>query len=154
MKCWNCGKSIPDAAKACRFCEASIVDPPSAEELELVDGLLDAMDPSLRNAIEAAAADSSTAEEFITRMMVGECPTCGSSDVGDCGDDPAIEHPCIGRCYECGQLWCLDCGKFLDREAKACPHEAMCDACEMDDSCEIFPGDCSIILQWREGKAE
>ena len=24
MRCWNCGKKIPDTAKVCRICEAAV----------------------------------------------------------------------------------------------------------------------------------
>ena len=153
MKCFNCGKSIPDDAKACKFCEAPAEDPPTAEEMELAAGILEAMDPELQSIIRAAAENSSTAEEFMTRMMVGDCPTCDSDDVGDCGEDPTIEHPCIGRCYQCGQIWCLDCGELLATDVVKCPHEAVCDECGLGEDCEAFPGDCATILRWQEGRA-
>ncbi len=152
MQCFNCRKDIPDDAKACKFCEAPVEDPPTDEEMELVAGLLDSMDPELQSAIRAAATNSATAEEFANRMMIGDCPTCASDDVGDCGEDPEIEHPCLGRCYECGQLWCLDCGELLDPGAVECPHEAICAACELEEACETFPGDCATILQWQAGR--
>ena len=152
MKCFNCGKDIPGDAKACKFCEAPVEDPPTDEEMELAAGILESMDPELQSVIRAAAKNSATAEEFMARMMVGDCPTCGSDDVGDCGEDPEIEHPCLGRCYECGQLWCLDCGELLDQSAVECPHEAICAACELEEACETFPGDCATILQWQAGR--
>jgi hypothetical protein len=32
MRCWNCGKKIPEKAKVCRFCEAAVEDEPTEEE--------------------------------------------------------------------------------------------------------------------------
>ena len=29
MRCWNCGKKIPDKAKVCRFCEAAVEEEPT-----------------------------------------------------------------------------------------------------------------------------
>lgn len=152
MKCFNCGKDIPNDAQACKFCEAPVEEPPTAEEVALAKDILEAMDPELKSILLAAAENCGTADEFATRMMVGECPTCGSEDVGDCGEDPAIEHPCLGRCYKCGQLWCLDCGELLDQGAVDCPHEAICAACGLEDDCETFPADCATILTWQAGK--
>jgi hypothetical protein len=63
----------------------------------------------LRDAFEKSA----TGEEFVNRIMVGDCPKGGSSKTADCENDPEIDDPCVARCFESGQLWCPDCGEFF-----------------------------------------
>jgi len=153
MRCWNCDKEIPDDAKACQYCEALTELAPSEEEMESVEEVLSMLDDESREAIEAALDGCESAEEFANRIMVGECPTCGSAEVGDCGDDPTIDNICLGRCFNCGQMWCLDCGELLEKEQTACAHEEICDRCDQnreDEPCEIFPADCPIIIEWLE----
>ena len=63
-------------------------------------------------------------EEFVNRIMVGDCPACGSSETSDCENDPEIDDPCVARCLACGQLWCPDCGEFFQDDQFAdhdCP---------------------------------
>jgi hypothetical protein len=120
MRCWNCGKKIPDDAKACGFCEAAMQDEPSEEEKELVRGLLEEMPPEALEELTAAMQDSATAEEFADSIFVGDCPKCGSEDTGNCESDPEIGELVVGRCYQCGQLWCTLCGKLLTLEAHTC----------------------------------
>ncbi len=43
MHCWNCGKQIPDTARACKFCEAPAEPEPVEEEIEAVREKLDQM---------------------------------------------------------------------------------------------------------------
>jgi hypothetical protein len=72
------------------------------------------------NALEelgAMADQSQTAEEFADRIFVGECPKCGSRDVGNCENDPEIGELLVGRCYQCGQLWCTECLRSLERDS-------------------------------------
>jgi hypothetical protein len=45
VRCWNCGKDVPDAAKTCKFCEAAVEAEPTAEEMEVVQEMLQQMDP-------------------------------------------------------------------------------------------------------------
>ncbi len=152
MECLNCGKDIPDAAKACQFCEAPVEDPPTEEEMQAAAEVFESLGPEGQELLMRAFEGSATAEDFANRLMVGVCPSCDSDNAGDCGDDPEIEHPCIGRCFECGQLWCLDCGELLKKDATDCPHEAICKKCGQDETCEIFPADCPDIQRWQEGK--
>lgn len=121
MKCWNCLKQLPNGAKACPHCEAPVEAEPSAEEIEAVRGVLDQMPPEVLGELEALIADSDSAEEFINRIFVGDCPKCGSSETGDCENDPEIENLLVGRCYACGHMWCTECEKTLDPQAPDCP---------------------------------
>jgi hypothetical protein len=106
-----------------------VEDEPAEGEMEAVAGMLAAMSPELVNELRDAFEKSSTGEEFVNRVMVGECPKCGSSDTGDCEDDPEIDNPCIGRCFDCGQLWCCDC------------EELFADAKSTDHDCPAWDGD-------------
>jgi hypothetical protein len=33
---------------------------------------------------------------------------------------PAEEDPTLGRCFACGYLWCLECGRALDPKEPRC----------------------------------
>ncbi len=121
MRCWNCGKRIPDDAKACRFCEAAVKNEPTEEEKNVVREILGQMPPEAFEELRAAFETSETADEFADRIFVGDCPKCGSEETGNCEADPEIEELLVGRCYQCGQLWCTECRRLLDRNAPTCP---------------------------------
>jgi len=120
MKCPNCRKEIPDGAKMCQFCEAPVEAEPTPEELRAASKLLDQMDPEARKELEDIFRRSDTAEEFVNRIFVGDCPNCGSENTGDCEKDPEIDNLLVGRCYDCGLLWCTLCEKRLDRKKPYC----------------------------------
>jgi hypothetical protein len=42
-------------------------------------------------------------------------------EVGNCEDDPEIEELLVGRCYECGKLWCIECRELLTPDNPKCP---------------------------------
>jgi len=120
MRCWNCGKKIPDKAKVCRFCEAAVEDEPTAEEEEVVRDIIKQMPPEAMEELRAAFEGSGTAEEFVDRIFVGDCPKCGSEETGNCLSDPEIKELLVGRCYQCGQLWCTECDHLLERDSPSC----------------------------------
>jgi len=120
MKCWNCNRKLPTGAKVCSFCEAPVEEEPPAEAIEAVRELLNQMPPDLMTELQRAVAESETAEEFADRIFVGDCPKCGSDDTGNCENDPEINDLLVGRCYECGQLFCTECGKLLEPKAATC----------------------------------
>jgi hypothetical protein len=120
MHCWNCGKKISDKAKVCQFCETPVQAEPTADEEEAVWELLQQMAPKAMEELQAAFADSSTAEEFVNRIMVGPCPKCDSTETGHCENDPEIGELLVGRCFRCGQLWCTECGQLLKPDAPLC----------------------------------
>ncbi len=120
MRCWNCGKKVPDTAKVCGFCEAAVSGEPSAEEKDAVREILGQMPPEALEELRAAFDTNETADEFADRIFVGDCPKCGSEDTGNCEADPEIEELLVGRCYQCGQLWCTECRRLLERSAPVC----------------------------------
>ena len=120
MLCWNCGKKIPDMAKVCKFCEAAVKDKPTAEEEAAVRDLLEQMPPEALEELRSAFESSDTAEGFADRIFVGDCPKCGSEDTGNCEADPEINDFLVGRCYQCGQLWCTECGRLLEPDSPSC----------------------------------
>ena len=120
MQCLNCGKEIPDTAKACEFCEASVEPEPTAEEIQVAQQMLKQMGPEAREALWREVRRSRTAEEFADRIMVGECAKCGSENTSHCEHDPEINEILVGRCFDCGQLWCTECGRLLEEDRPVC----------------------------------
>jgi hypothetical protein len=120
MKCWNCQREIPETAKICVHCEEPVMPEPSAEEMEAARELLEQLPPEAVAELHEAIMSSSTANEFADRILVGDCPKCNSSKTGDCEDDPEIAELLVGRCYDCGQLWCTECCRLLDTAAPVC----------------------------------
>jgi hypothetical protein len=51
------------------------------------------MGPDLLSELRDAFDKSASGEDFVNRIMVGDCPHCGCSKTGDCENDPEI----IGR---------------------------------------------------------
>jgi hypothetical protein len=92
------------------------MEEPTDEEQEAALDILANLDPAAMSEFRDAMEKSATAEEFVNRILVGDCPKCGSSNTGDCEHDPEIEDPCVARCFECGQLWCPDCGVFFTND--------------------------------------
>ncbi len=136
MICWSCQKEIPDRAERCPHCEAEIVAEPTEDEKAAARSALASMGPDMIDELRGAFEKSASGEEFVNRIMVGDCPQCDSSKTGDCENDPEIDDPCVGRCFECGQLWCLDCGEFF-KDAQSIDHD--CPAWEdMDFDDEDF----------------
>ena len=113
MNCWSCQKEIPNNAEFCPHCEAEVAEEPSAEEQAAAASVLGAMSPELLSELRDVFDKSASGEDFVNRVMVGDCPQCGCSQTSDCENDPEIDDPCVGRCFECGQLWCLDCGELF-----------------------------------------
>jgi len=120
VRCWNCGKEIPDKAKVCGFCEAAVEAEPTEEEKAAIEDILSRMPPEALEELRAAFEGSGTAEEFADRIFVGDCPKCGSEDTGNCDADPESEEVLVGRCYQCGQLWCTECRRLMERDAPSC----------------------------------
>ena len=120
MRCSNCGKEIPEAARACQFCEAAVEPEPTEEEKDVARELLEGMPPEAIDELRAMMEQSETAEEFADRIFIGDCPKCGSSETGNCENDPEIDCLLVGRCYQCGQLWCSECRQLLEQESPVC----------------------------------
>ncbi len=120
MRCWNCNQELPDKAKVCEFCEAPVEDEPTEEEEEAVRALLEQMTSEVFDEFRAALEKSKTADDFADRILVGNCPKCGSEETGNCESDPEIGELLVGRCYQCGQLWCTECERLLSRDKPSC----------------------------------
>jgi hypothetical protein len=120
MRCLNCGKKIPKKAKVCEYCEAVVEPGPTAEEQEAVAEVLGQIPPEALEEFRTLIGESATAEEFVNRIFVGDCPKCGSSETGDCENDPEIDNLLVGRCYKCGQLWCTECLTLLKQDLPSC----------------------------------
>lgn len=119
MRCLNCNRTLPKNAKACVYCEA-LVEEPSAEEMEMARAVIEQLSPEALAELERVMMNSDTAEEFVNQIFVGPCPKCQSAQTGDCEDDQEIGDLLVGRCYECGQLWCTECGKLLTLQNTTC----------------------------------
>ena len=69
--------------------------------------------------------------EFLSAMMVGSCPACGSNFTHDCESKESsntgwtcevakqLDAIDIGHCDKCGMLWCLECGEMIGSELEA-----------------------------------
>jgi hypothetical protein len=121
MRCWNCGKDMPDTAKVCPHCERSVKKRPTQEEMDAVAEMLKGLDPAAREELQNLVQSAPTGDELIRSIFVGDCPKCGSADTGDCEDDPEIDNPCVGRCFKCGYVWCTECQRPLDAKDPFCP---------------------------------
>jgi hypothetical protein len=128
MRCLNCNREIPQNAKVCEYCEATVMEEPSAEALQAAHALLDQLPTDIAAELQQAILDSGTAEEFSNRILVGNCPKCAGLNTGNCENDPDIDDLLVGRCYDCGQLWCTECSRLL------APQAAVCDCWEEDES--------------------
>ena len=93
---------------------------PMPEQAEM---LMQNIDPDAANELVNLADQCDSEEEFVNMIMVGPCPKCESVDTRDCEDDPEIDDPTIGRCGDCGQLWCCDCDETFDNSASAAVHD-------------------------------
>jgi hypothetical protein len=118
MRCFHCRKPIPDDAERCQFCGESTKF--TAEEEQIAQQLMDQMDPETVEQFEALLQQCGTADEFVNAVLIGDCPACGSSSTNGCQDDPEIADPSVGRCLDCGQLWCPFCERLLTKAAPSC----------------------------------
>jgi RNA polymerase subunit RPABC4/transcription elongation factor Spt4 len=113
MICSRCKKEIPDTAEVCPHCDTRVSGEFTPEEEAAALELMANLTPELMQQLGDAFEQSETCEEFVNRIMIGDCPKCGSSKTSDCESDPQIQNPCIARCADCGQLWCPDCGELF-----------------------------------------
>ena len=111
MQCINCGKKIPDNAVMCQFCEAVVESEPTEEEARAALEALEGIDPKALQEFLDVMRASKTADEFANRILVGDCPKCGSEKTDNCENDPDVGNLLVGRCSDCGHLWCTLCGR-------------------------------------------
>lgn len=121
MKCWNCGREIPETAKACQYCEASTETGTGFHErCAATQEAFGQLPPDAQETLRELAKTRPPAEGFSDSCLVGDCPGCGSSNTGDHEHDPEVEDNCVGRCFECGFVWCLECDRELDKRNPHC----------------------------------
>jgi len=111
MQCANCGKEIPDNALMCRFCEAPVEPEPTEEEAREALEALQRLDPQALQEFLEVMRTSKSADEFANRILVGDCPKCGSERTDNCEKDPDVDNILVGRCADCGHLWCTLCDR-------------------------------------------
>jgi hypothetical protein len=121
MRCLNCNCELPENAMVCAQCEAPVMEAPTEEELQAASFLLDNLPPEAIAQLRSVFDESATADEFVNSIFVGDCPQCDSHNTGNCENDPDIDHLLVGRCYDCGQLWCTECCRLLEAKAPVCP---------------------------------
>jgi hypothetical protein len=121
MNCWSCNRPIPETATICAHCEAPVMPEPTPEEWEAARQLLENLPPEAAAELQQALLSSSTGEEFVDRIFVGDCPKCQSTNTGNCESDPEIAELLVGRCFDCGQLWCTECCQLLQPQRAFCP---------------------------------
>jgi hypothetical protein len=120
MRCWNCNKVLAAEAKVCAHCEAPVLPEPSEDEMAAAQMVLEQLPPEQVAQLLETMSESETAEDFVNQIFVGNCPKCNSANTGDCENDPEINDLLVGRCYDCGQLFCTECSKLLDAKAPTC----------------------------------
>jgi hypothetical protein len=123
MNCWNCGHEVETGTKVCRRCEANQADfqPTNPEDLRKAEETLEQIAPGGLADLMELANKHGTAEGFINAILVGPCAKCGSENVGDCEEDPDHFEPFLGRCFDCGAVWCTECGHVLEKDEQSCP---------------------------------
>jgi hypothetical protein len=76
------------------------------------------LSPKAYNQLEEKALQCDSHREFISAIMVGNCPECGSKNTHDCDAESntcltaqRIDAIDIGHCETCNYLWNLDTGE-------------------------------------------
>lgn len=110
----------------------------SEEEVKMAMELMQRMDPAALGEMMKLAQQSVDADAFANMIMVGPCPHCDSENTAECEDDPEIEDASIGRCKDCGQLWCCLCEEVFDGAEEAIVHDCPLFEATEDDLDEPF----------------
>ena len=151
MICENCGKEIPDRAKSCQYCEATVDDELDMAPGEIMGALEAAgLNEEMLGEMKELAKKAGTAEEFADMIFIGSCPKCGSDNVANCEETRGIEDETVARCFQCGLIWCAECGHELKAGEAECPHWNICAKCEQEEDCPhiMETSECPQIAQW------
>jgi hypothetical protein len=155
MECFNCGKTIPDGAKRCQYCESDLNTQieMTPEVVEAASDALEQVMPGGMDHLREMAQKYDTAEEFANAIFVGACPSCESADVGTFEEVKGVEDPTVARCFACDHIWCTECIGPLDDPKKNCGHWAVCDACGKEADCPYLGNSCGCpkIAGWLAG---
>lgn len=126
MRCPNCGAEISKDTKICRACEFDLRDykPQTPEQLQEVFKTLQAMPEELQSSLRVNFDPNKSMEDFANSILLGSCPACESSNVGDCENDPDYMDITLGRCFDCSTVWCSECDHVLEKDERCCPNQA------------------------------
>lgn len=120
--------------------------------------VFDALPEEVQELLFKTAMESTSEEEFLSKIFIVPCPQCGSENTRDFSDTP-LDDPTIGNSLECNYIWCLVCGYALSKEQKGCGHWSICAECDSIDEdkeeCAIEeyrmePYLCPTIEKWKE----
>jgi len=105
----------------------------------------------IQDFLKICAKKSDTEEQFVSEIMVGDCPECGRSKTIDCDGIEGVEDPTLGLCKNCGYFWCIECGSQLVSNFN-CEHWEICEKCkEAKDEfgfCGLMAWECEHINEW------
>lgn len=97
----------------------------SAEDTKMAMELMQAMDPEALSEMMQLAQQCNNAEEFANMILIGPCPHCDSENTTRCKEDPELEDAGIGRCKDCGRIWCCFCKQFFNSAEEATRHDCL-----------------------------
>lgn len=102
----------------------------------------------IKNELKTALEKSSAAngEQFLSELLTGKCPRCGSDQTKNCENVEEIEDFSVGLCVRCGYLWCSECGKSLAKDIR-CNHWDICRKCDTADKCDIAFSECKRLKE-------
>jgi len=105
----------------------------------------------IQDFLKICAKKSDTEDQFISEIMVGDCPECGNSNTIDCDGIEGVEDPTLGLCKNCGYFWCIECGSQLVSNFN-CEHWEICEKCEEAKDefgfCGLMALECEHINKW------
>ena len=96
----------------------------------------------LETALKKSAAINE--EQFLSEVLTGICPRCGSNQTKDCENMEAIKDFSVGLCIRCGYLWCSECGKPLVEDTH-CNHWDICRKCNTTHECNMVLSECEKL---------
>ena len=126
------------------------------EMQEAVMDIFESLPEDVQQDLLETMKTSDSAEEAIRRIMVGDCPVCGSKNTRDCSDTP-LDSPTVGICLDCHAIGCVECGEIFGKGQTSCKHWEVCKDCKFpngDGSCDVPIWDCSIITDWKNAGKE
>lgn len=120
------------------------------------DTFWNSLPQEIQEYLKKCVKKSETEEQFISEIMVGDCPECGNNNTMDCDDIEGVEDPTLGLCKDCGYFWCIECGSQLLSNFN-CEHWKICEQCkESKDEfgfCGVMAWECKHIEEWLNKEA-
>jgi len=120
------------------------------EDLRKAAGkFLNSLPKDARRELERIIDESACEEDYISAVFVGHCPSCNSIQTKNCEDVEGIDDPTVGLCMYCGHVWCLECGRSLQKNVD-CEHWNICEECDAEkdefDYCGIPAWECEKVM--------